>query len=387
MSEAPLSDAGPVKSAPEGSAGPPWRGRTAFPWLGMLLSGVTVTGDAGDVTVPAGALVTVIRKMKDGLYVQVRGSGSGPLEQAVSVRVSEAQVDEVLGAVIERDLLGKRNISWGGNGTWKLPYVATQDFEVAESDTVVEKDAAVLVPGQVIEAGAEQWEVFRDGSPVLVPKAKVVLAVNEDGSLVRITQSRGRYAVNGVMRESHTIPGERRAVSAGERVAAGPVPGRTGYFLVSKQAVTGEVASGMLRRDTSLPPASSQVQLMCYEFGPYAAALAGLCPGFFEAAVTRTGAGAGEYWIHTLGGTLGSTKITPGELPGVQIQRGDFVVFYDDRDTSIHAAVATGDAQDVYSLWNRPEEFPVRVSIQSLCEPDDYWPVAYVKIAKLHWHS
>jgi hypothetical protein len=213
--------------------------------------------------------VTVIRKMKDGLYVQVRGSGSGPLESAVSVR------------------------------------------------------------------------------------------------------------------ESHTIPGERRAVSAGERVAAGPVPGRTGYFLVSKQAVTGELASGMLRRDPSLPPASSQVQLMCYEFGPYAAALAGLCPGFFEAAVTRTGAGAGEYWIHTLGGTLGSTKITPGELSGVQIQRGDFVVFYDDRDTSIHAAVATGDAQDVYSLWNRPEEFPVRVSIQSLCEPDDYWPVAYVKIAKL----
>jgi hypothetical protein len=45
-------------------------------------------GDAGDVTVPAGALVTVIRKMKDGLYVQVRGSGSGPLEPAVSVRES-----------------------------------------------------------------------------------------------------------------------------------------------------------------------------------------------------------------------------------------------------------------------------------------------------------
>ena len=51
------------------------------------------------------------------------------------------------------------------------------------------------------------------------------------------------------------------------------MPGRTGYFLVSKQAVTGEVASGMLRPYTSLPPASSQVQLMCYEFGPYAAAL------------------------------------------------------------------------------------------------------------------
>jgi hypothetical protein len=84
MSEAPLSDAGPVNGAPEGSAGPPCRGRTTFPWLGMMLSGVTVTGDAGGVTVPAGALVTVIRKMKDGLYVQVRGTGSGPLRTAIS---------------------------------------------------------------------------------------------------------------------------------------------------------------------------------------------------------------------------------------------------------------------------------------------------------------
>jgi len=51
MSEAPLSDAGPVKSAPEGSAGPPCRERTAFPWLGMVLSGVTVP--ATPVTSPS----------------------------------------------------------------------------------------------------------------------------------------------------------------------------------------------------------------------------------------------------------------------------------------------------------------------------------------------
>jgi hypothetical protein len=54
MSEAPLSDAGPVKSAPEGSAGPPCRGRTAFPWLGMVLSDVTgVTVPATPVTSPS----------------------------------------------------------------------------------------------------------------------------------------------------------------------------------------------------------------------------------------------------------------------------------------------------------------------------------------------
>ena len=57
--------------------------------------------------------------------------------------------------------------------------------------------------------------------------------------------------------------------------------------------------TGVLLRDETiedlvLPSSTSQVELMCYELAPYAAALARLRPGFAAAANSRS-AGGSEY--------------------------------------------------------------------------------------------
>jgi hypothetical protein len=371
-----------MSEAPEISSKPaPCRGRTKFPWLGMLHGSVTFKGESGEVVLPDKALVTVIKQMKDGLYVQPYDGPpvSGP------VRVDQVQVDEVLGGLIERGLLGKLNVSWGSAGSWKLPYIATQNFILTDPDTVIVAGAEVRVPGEEIERDTARWEVFHEGNRAEIPKAKIRLQAGEDGSPIRIPLRGGRYAVDGVLAESHTIAGEQRAVSKGEPVAAEPAQ-RDGYYLVTKQGVTDEVAAAMLSPNTHLPLAGEPVELLCYEFGPYAAALAGLFPGFLAAGRASFTGGASEYWLGKLGGSLSDTEIVLDKLSSTRPERGDFVVFYNG-DTSIHMAVATGDGQEIYSLWDRPKSYPVRVSIQDLWESEKTMPVSHVKIGKPRWHS
>jgi hypothetical protein len=70
----------------------------------------------------------------------------------------------------------------------------------------------------------------------------------------------------------------------------------------------------------------------------------------------------------------------------LRLQRGDLVAFYaegikKDEDTSTHMAVATGDREDVYSLWNRPRYYPVRASLAELWDSETSMPTIYLKTA------
>jgi hypothetical protein len=161
-----------------------------------------------------------------------------------------------------------------------------------------------------------------------------------------------------------------------------------GTYYVRKNGVLGSVGADQLSFDASIPPSTSNVSLICYEFGMYAAALAGLCPNFARLPATRAG-DAGGYWVRAAGGTL-SEKAGPKTIAGLTLQRGDFVLFYRDRgaDSSEHTAYATGDAQGLYSLWGTQGLHPVVTDISvlcSLCRPGDTGKV-YVRIATPGWH-
>jgi hypothetical protein len=234
----------------------------------------------------------------------------------------------------------------------------------------------VRVPGEAYLPDADEWDVLlTDIGARPVPRSKVELVTGED-SLPRRTDGRGSsFYFQGTLREDHTIPGVTTLVEAGDEIQAQPSPRKPGWYLVSKPNTPGEaeVPGAMLEMDLALPPSTSQVELMCYELAPYAAALARLRPGFVAAANSRSGSSAGgsEYWAETLGTDFGTEKVLWTDLPARRLQRGDLVAFYasgvrEGEDTSTHVAVATGDGQDVYSLWNRPQHYPVRVGLAEL---------------------
>ena len=200
----------------------------------------------------------------------------------------------------------------------------------------------------------------------------------------------------GVLREDHTIPGATTPVAAGDEIQCQPSPRTPGAYLVSKPDTPGsaEVPGTMAEMDLTLPPHTGPVELMCYELAPYAAALARLRPGFVAAANSRSASSAGgsEYWAGTLGTAFGTRKILRTDLSTLRLQRGDLVAFYakgikKDEDTSTHMAVATGDRQDAYSLWNRPRYYPVRVSLAGLWDSETNMPTIYLKTATPAWHA
>jgi hypothetical protein len=181
-------------------------------------------------------------------------------------------------------------------------------------------------------------------------------------------------------------------VAPGERVALSPGTSAQTYG-VSKANQYGVIPVGQVTMVLDLPPHTGPLQLLCYEMPPYAAGLAGLSPGFMGAANQLTCFGSGDadsslaYWARSLGAPLSGPQIGPGQFATAGFQRGDLVQFYSDQHGYMHTAVATGDGTDVYSLWNVPVDYPVRVSLSALwsCAPSSADPL-YVRTATPAWH-
>jgi hypothetical protein len=170
--------------------------------------------------------------------------------------------------------------------------------------------------------------------------------------------------------------------------------GSTGTYAVTKAGQFGFVPVGSISPVLTRPPLTSALQLMCFEMPPFAADLSGLGPGFMRTANQVTCFGTGpaastlDYWAGAQGAVFSSPQIVSGQFATVQLQRGDLVQFYSSQHGYMHTAVATGDGQDVYSLWNMPVDYPVRVTLSTLynlAERNHMTPV-YVRTATPDWH-
>lgn len=84
---------------------------------------------------------------------------------------------------------------------------------------------------------------------------------------------------------------------------------------------------------------------------------------------------------------IGKERIYPGQLANTPFQRGDLITFYDREDRAIHVAVATGDNQDVYSLWHTPHLHPANVPASSLFIPGEAQSANYITVTTPSWHK
>jgi hypothetical protein len=337
--------------------------------------------------IPAGEHVTVEEKANGRFRVTVPCKGAFR-----SGWVPADSVDEVLCAAIDRYLLDRPNISWGSDGTRRNRGRATQGFDLREDDEILKAGTALAMPEEAYAPGADKWDVYlKDIGARRVPREKVQLAVGKDGQPEPVKGRSGKISFEGTLREDHAIPGATIPVAVGDEIQWQPSPRTPGAYLVAKPGSPGqaEVPGTMVEVDLTLPPPTGQVRLMCYELAPYAAALARLRPGFVTAANSRSGSSAGgsEYWAEMLGTAFRPGKIELTDLPALLLQRGDLVAFYAEGGTSTHMVVATGDRQGVYSLWDRPRLYPVRVSLADLWESETNMPTIYLKTATPGWHT
>lgn len=279
---------------------------------------------------PAGTLVAVTGKEGNNFSVRqgrVQDKPDGPL-----LTVGEECVDEAVASVIENSLLYKKGVCWNNQRAWwDEPYAAIKDFVMSEW---LEDDAESREPA-------------------------------------------------------------RRQVKAGERFGGMDLSKKgEGYFLAAKYGSTYQVPCDMLEISPKIPQLSSGVTLLCYELGMYAAALAGLLPNFVEIAISEPGKlDKSRYWIMRSGGAVDiGTPFGSGKLDGLRLQRGDIVLFYgnDVTLTSEHTAVATGDSQGVYSIWEAQDDYVhVRLTtIQDLFKVriNDEPAFTCVRIGTPGWH-
>lgn len=347
------------------------REREIFPWTAVARTELTIAS----YRVQAGEQVTVEAKQDGQFVVSVPRDGA-----TREGRVAPGTIDEILCATIEDHLLDRANITWGNDDSFRLRVRARQSFQIREPDTELTAGTRVQVSQEVADSQAAEWEVTAPEGKVRVPAAKVRLMTHgEDGRLV----------FDGELTEAHTIPGASAPVVADEVIAGYQAPGNADVYYVTKSAVSGEVASTLVTPLLGLPSCTGQLGLMCYELAPYAAALAGLRPNFVAAANARSlGAGSGttlEYWTGTLGVTYAEQQTARSGVSGLRLQRGDLVIFHASYPT--HVMVATGDNQDVYSLWNRPANYPVRVDLGRLWDSEKTQPTRFVQTATPAWHT
>ena len=337
MSEIPVIDSGLAK-IPDLAKFPKTtscRERFTFPWQGRLTRTVS--------DLPAGTLVAVTGKEGKSFSVRVgrvQDKPAGPERT-----VGQEYVDEAVASVIEDVLLYKMAVCWSDRRAWREgPYAAIKEFEISE--WVAEGEAGPP------EAGPPE-----PGSPE--PARRLVKAGERFGGMDHSKESEG-------------------------------------YFLADKDGVIYKVPCGMLEINPKIPRLSSGITFLCYEFGMYAAALAGLFPNFVEVAISEPGKlDRSSYWVMRTGGAVDTaTKFGPGKLDSLPLQRGDIVLFYgsDETLTSEHTAVATGDAQGVYSLWEAQDDYvhPRLTTVQDLFKvrinKSDDVPFTCVRIGTPGWH-
>jgi hypothetical protein len=183
------------------------------------------------------------------------------------------------------------------------------------------------------------------------------------------------------------------SVTAGELVKLGQ-SGSQETYAVSKADQLGLVPLASVTEVDTLPLPTTPLQLMCYELALYAADRIGLGPGFMRTAnqITCFGMGAAastlDYWARSAGAQFSSPQIVLSQLSTTGFQRGDLVHFCVG-DTPQHTAVATGDGEWVYSLWNLPVDYPVRVTASKLwkdAQKEMVLNLTHIRAATPSWH-
>ena len=278
-----------------------------------------------------GTLVVVTGKQGNDFSAQegrLQDKPDGPL-----LTIGEECVDEAVASVIEDSLLYNKDVCWNSRRAWwNEPYAAVKDFVMSE------------------------W--LEEGPTPREPAQRQVKTGERFGGM------------------DHSKKGE-------------------GYFLAGKYESIYKVPCDMLDIIPKIPPLSSGVTLLCYELGMYAAALAGLLPDFVQIAISAPEKfDKSSYWIMRSGGTTDmATSYGPTKLDSLRLQRGDIVLFYnnDETHTSEHTAVATGDGQGVYSIWEPQDDYVNArlTTIQDLFKVMINFEPAFtcVRIGTPGWHS
>jgi hypothetical protein len=94
-----------------------------------------------------------------------------------------------------------------------------------------------------------------------------------------------------------------------------------------------------------------------------------------------------ERWADTLGVTYADGRITRSDVSSLRLQRGDLVLLYVSADFPVHVVVAAGDRQDVYSQWDRPQEYPVLADLGALWDSEVSNPAKFARLATPAWHA
>ena len=338
------------------------RERKVFPWTGTITDGTALLdAEPAAADLEKGDRVTVKEEL-DGQFRITAQRNS----QTYTGKVEARFVDEALCATIEERLLGKSNITWGSDASWEVRWFAADDFTLTGNATTLLAGTLVKMPQKTNAADATEWHLF-DPPGLKIPKSAIRQDTNVDGT-PKVTELRPKWtgsAFSGTLQIDYPISPEPVTVRAGDQIKVQPSR-QEGMWSVTCSGVTGEVSKGKVREDRGVPSPDSRIVMLCYEFVPYAAAVGGLLEGFITAAAS--GKASFKYWLQALRADPDEKQITRGQLGQTSFQRGDLIIFYAAGDVPIHLAVATGDKQNVYSLWNTPQQYPVNVAIERL------WP-------------
>jgi Domain of unknown function (DUF4157) len=155
----------------------------------------------------------------------------------------------------------------------------------------------------------------------------------------------------------------------------------------------------------SFPKPEKVFSLLCFEFVGYAAVLAKVITEFeFKRILTSDSKNYGsqtDKWATILKGTKEEKVIKINLKEDVEgweaykksnsFQAGDFVVLRSDisSDSSTHIAVATGNSDEVYSLWHYSKGKPEKTSITEWIKSGefDYGKCPHVVVITPTWHD
>jgi hypothetical protein len=364
------------------------RERTAFPWTGVI-TGRTALLDAEPAAadLEKGDRVTVKEKLGGQFRITAQRHG-----QTCTGKVETRFVDEALCATIEDRLLGKSNITWDSNASWEVRWFAAEDFTLTGSTITLKAGTLVKMPQDTNPGDGAEWQLFQPPG-LRIPKSLISLDTDSGGTpkITALTPRRAGFAYSGKLLADYPVPLELVTIHADEQITVQPSQ-QQDMWSVTRSGVTSEVSKSKIRADRGIPSPDSNIVMLCYQFAPYAAAIGGLLTDFITTATS--GKASFNDWLKALGADPGQKQITRDQLGQTSFQRGDLIIFCAAGNEYIHLAVATGDKQNVYSLWNTPRDYPINVPIEGLWPKDDDastavggMPTEYLRTATPAWHK
>jgi Domain of unknown function (DUF4157) len=322
------------------------KGRTDFPWLGVVKSTGAVFSYGAVVKNLNAATFVKVEKEEDNQYIVKVTIDNSEIE----VKVPKNSIGEPLTTTIEDKLIGdKTKIEWSGPTSKHIKDVMwpTKCLEILKQ-TIAKNEDKELELKIGTKVTAYQSEP--------ADKGKIWVMVNDTDEL----------------------------------------------FQVERDAVLGNETS-------QLPSPAEKFGLMCYEYVGYAAVLAGVITEieFKKMLLTKNDYDSGsEQWGSMLSGTKKEEKILIDNKDfskdyskkdwqnqmklreGNIFQAGDIIILKSG-DCGIHIALATGEGDGVYSLWHYPTTNP---EVTSITQFIDYTPFVEklnptVVVIKPKWHD